>query len=228
LQPCRPAGDSSDPAAAFRQGRAALCLTGAGQIPSFQKEKTLADKFSLCRMPGAGCRFDYTTGEKRTSVEPNRVPYLGSDAYLTVVPLSAAAPDGAFALAEDLCSRETSRQIVIEPTQWGSGPIRLTQFDETKIWEAYDLDPARTTALRDGLGQTLLHTDVLNPAIRLRTPNQHAHRQVLLKAVRAVLEGKDEPKAALDAVAEGWTEMDAKDPAAHLADYRMSLGLLPR
>jgi multiple sugar transport system substrate-binding protein len=228
LQACRPTGASADPAAAFREGRAVLCLTDAGQIPSFQKEKALADKFSVCRLPGAGVGFDYLTGDKMPTKEPNRMPYLGSSSYLTVVPKSAAAPDAAFALAEELCSREMSRQIVIEPAKWGGGPIRLTQLEDSRAWEVYDLDAARTTALRDALRQTLQHTEVLNPALRLRTPDQEAHGKILVRAVRAVLEGKDEPQAALDAVAKQWVELDAKDPAAHLAEYRISLGLLAR
>jgi multiple sugar transport system substrate-binding protein len=228
LQPCRPAGAAADPAAAFREGKAVLCLADAARVRSFQAQKQLADKFAVCRMPAGGVRFDYTGTEKRPAAEPNRMPYLGAGDYLTVVPTSAASPDAAFALAEDLCSRETSRQIVIEPARWGSGPIRLTELDDIKIWESYDLDAARTTALRDALRQTLLHTDVRNPALRLRTPDQDAHRKVLVAAVRAVLEGKEEPQAALDAVAREWTELDAKDAAAHLADYRMSLGLLAR
>jgi multiple sugar transport system substrate-binding protein len=228
LQPCRPPGATADPAAAFREGRAVLCLTDAAQVRSFQTQKALADKFSVCRMPAGGVRFDYAGSGKKPAPEPNRMPYLGTGNYLTVVPLSAVSPDAAFALAQDLCSRETSHQIVIEPARWGSGPIRLTELDDTKIWEVFDLDATRTTAMRDALRQTLLHTDVRNPALRLRIPEQDAHRKVLVAAVRAVLEGKDDPQAALDAVAKQWVELDAKDPASHLADYRMSLGLLAR
>jgi multiple sugar transport system substrate-binding protein len=228
LQRCRPTGAAADPAAAFRDGKAILCLADAAQVRSFQAHKQLADKFAVCRMPAGGMRFDYTGEQKKSASEPNRMPYLGSGDYLTVVPASAAAPEAAFALADGLCSRETSRQIVIEPARWCAGPIRLTELDDSKIWESYDLDAARTAALRDALRQTLLHTEVRNPALRLRIPDQDAHHKTLMAALRAVLEGKEEPQAALDAVAQKWTELDAKDPAAHVADYRMSLGLLAR
>ncbi len=227
LRPCRPVGTSADPAAEFRAGRAVLCLTDAAQVVSFQRGD-LRDKFGVCRMPGGGVRFDFTTGKEKPGGEPNRMSYLGAGDYLSVVPHKASAPEAAFALAADLCGREISRQIAIEPARWGAGPIRLTQLDDTRSWSsAYDLDPERTAALRDALRQTLLHPDLRNPALRLRTPDQEAHRKVLVKALQEVLLGTADPAAALHAVAVVWTELDATNPAAHLADYLLSLGLLP-
>jgi hypothetical protein len=155
------------------------------------------------------------------------MPYLGAGGYLAVVPQKAAAPDAAFALAAELCGQETGRQIVIEPGRWNAGPTRLSQLDDTRLWDGLDLDAARTAALRDALRQTLLHPNVLNPALRLRTPDQAVYQQILAKSLREVLEGKGDPATALQAVARRWAELDAKNPQ-HLAEYRMSVGLLPR
>jgi multiple sugar transport system substrate-binding protein len=226
LQPCRPSGTSADPTSVFNDGKAVLCLTDAAHVVKLQKG-ALNDKFGVCRMPGAGCRFDFVSGEMLPlDKEPNRMPYLGSGDYVTVVPKTAKAPDAAFALAAQLCSRDTSRQIVIEPDRWGGTPIRLREFDDQAVWDAYQLDAARKEGLRDALRQTLLHPDVRNPALRLRTPDQDAHRKILVKALRDVLEGGGQPDKALQAVAEQWAELDAKNPQ-HLAEYPISLGLLP-
>ena len=88
------------------------------------------------------------------------------------------------------------------------------------------LNADRKEGLRDALRQTLLHPDVRNPALRLRTPDHDAHRKILVQALRDVLEGGGQPDTALKAVAEQWAELDAKNPQ-HLAEYPISLGLLP-
>ncbi len=214
FQPCRPKGSSGDSVAAFRDGQAVLCLTDATQIVAFQQSKAVRDKVGVCRMPGAGGR-----------AEPNRVPYLGSGDLVTVVPQTAGNAEAAFALAAELCSRDTSRQIAIEP---GGGPVRISQLDDARAWGVYQLDRDQTKALTDALRETLLHPNVRNPALRLRTPDQEAHRQVLIKALREVLEEQGDPAAALQAVAKRWQDLDAKDPEAHRAAYRLNLGLLPR
>jgi hypothetical protein len=63
----------------------------------------------------------------------------------------------------------------------------------------------------------------------LRTPRQAAHRDALVKEVRAALvEGADAEKA-LQKVAESWKKLDREQGVEkHLADYRRSLGLLAK
>src|SRR5262249_12601258 len=101
---------------------------------------------------------------------------------------------------------------------------------ERARWDSFDLDARRTAALREALRQTLQHRGLRNPTFRLRTPDEAARRAALLGAVRAALKdpGAD-PAAALAAVAKQWAELDrAQGEAAHLAAYRVSLGLLPQ
>jgi multiple sugar transport system substrate-binding protein len=228
LQPCRPPGSTEDPNAAFAAGKAVLCVAEAAELVTFQdkRKSTVRDKVGICRMPGGGVQFDFQNGNKKMVAEPNRVPYLGSHAYLTVVPKSTRQPAAAFALAAEMCSRGTSRLIVMEPGRWDTGPIRLSQLDETKVWETLDFDATRTAAIGEAVRQTILHPDLRNPALRLRMPTQDAHQKILVDALRDVLEGKSDAAAGLKSVALKWSALDAKNPA-HLADYRMSLGLLP-
>src|SRR5260370_5012536 len=101
-------------------------------------------------MPGTAVGFDFTTGEQKAAgSQRNHIPYLGAGGHLAVVPQKAASPEAAFALAAELCGRDTGGQIFIEPAHWGSGPLRISQLDDVRLWGAYCLDDTRSTALRD-------------------------------------------------------------------------------
>jgi ABC-type glycerol-3-phosphate transport system substrate-binding protein len=226
LQPYRPAGTSATPAEAFRDGRAVLCLTDASWLPVFQQKPDLRDKFGICRMPGGGCYFDYRTGTRHPAAS-NRVPYLGSSGWLALVPGTAPHAEAAFALLADLSGPERSAQVSLEP-RWGGGPLRDDQLNRER-WDAFDLDGTRTAALKETLQQTLLHRQMKNPVLCLRIPDQAAHRAALVKEVRAALAGQATPEQALKAAARRWSDLDrARGMEAHRADYRISLGLLPR
>jgi hypothetical protein len=159
-----------------------------------------------------------------------RLPRAGG--WLVVVPKPPqerpAQTDAAFALLADLCGRETSGQIAIDP-RWGGGPTREDHLERAR-WDAFDLDARRTNALREALRQTLQPRGLRNPVFRLRTPDEAGHRAALLEAVRAPLKDpKADPAVALAAAAKKWTELDqARGEAAQLAAYRISLGLLPQ
>ena len=67
-----------------------------------------------------------------------------------------------------------------------------------------------------------------NPVLPLRTPDEAEHQAVLAAALRTALASpKDDPKKALEEVARRWEEIDRAKGAAHLAEYRISVGLLP-
>ena len=118
-----------------------------------------------------------------------------------------------------------SGQAALEP-RGGGGPTRQEQLSRDR-WDAFDLDESRTRVLKDVLGRTLLNHGLKNPVVCLRTPDQSAHRAALDGAVRTALAGKADPAGALAGVAKRWQELDARRPA-HLAEYRLSLGLLAR
>jgi multiple sugar transport system substrate-binding protein len=226
LQACRPKGPAADPAEALRTGAAVLGLADVPVVASFQRSP-LRDKWGVCRVPGGGRFFDYKTGQERPAPEgSNRVPYLGASAWVAVVPTSAADPDAAFGLLADLSGRERSGQVVIDP-RWGGGAVRRDHFDRTR-WDAFGLDPTRTRDLKEALRETVLHPRLKNPAFRLRTPDEAPREKALLAEVRAALEKGGDPARALAAAARRWDELDrAEGPPKHLAEYRISLGLLP-
>jgi multiple sugar transport system substrate-binding protein len=227
LQACRPKEAGAGPAAAFRDGKAGLCLTDAAHVSDFQKAPALRDQFGVCAPPGGAVYFDYALGKEQSAPQPNRVPYLGSAGCLAAVPQAAAEPDAAASLLADLSGRDRSAQILVDPRH-GGGATRRSHFEHTR-WDAFGLDPERTRDLKELLRQAVAHPGLKNPAVRLRTPDEAAHEAALVGGVRAALAGGADPAAALAGVVNRWDELDrAKGVAAHLAAYRISLGLLPQ
>jgi multiple sugar transport system substrate-binding protein len=225
LQTYRPQEPVAEPAEAFAQGKAVLCLADAPWAARFQKSDGIRDKFSTCTIPGGERYFSFETGEERSAREPNRVPYLGAAGFLGVVPRGAAHGKEAFDLLANLAGRETSGRIVINP-RWGGGAIRSEQLDERSRWDDFQLDGSRTAALKEALRQTLLHRGTKNPVLRLRTPDQGPHRAALLEKLRSVLLQGAEPKSALQAAAQRWEKLDQqRGEAKHKTEYALSVGL---
>lgn len=232
LQACRPPKAEAEPENAFLQKKALFCLTDASWLPRFQDHDTarIRDHFGIARMPGSSLIFESGTGKKKALKATNWVPYLGSGGWLAVVPRSAAHAEEAFALLADLCGPERSQRIALEP-RWGGGPTRTGQLSRER-WDAFELSPPQTRQVKEALRQTLLHPDMKNPALCLRTPDQAAHQAALAAELRSALEKNTDPAQALANVARRWEELDreydrAHGKGAHLADYRRSLGLRP-
>jgi ABC-type glycerol-3-phosphate transport system substrate-binding protein len=237
LEPFRARGPKEGPLETFFQGRAVVCLTDAAGIARLQKDRDskVRDRFGICPIPGGDCWFE---GEsKQTATNGNRVPYLGADAWLAVVPQSSEQPDATFALLAEMSNLANSTEVVLD-RRWGGGAIRTEQLEEHGRWDGFDLDQARTTELKEALRQTLLYRGLKNPALALRLPDAvveqngkrtFPYRDAVVRTVRAaVFEGKD-AKEALDTAAATWEELRKKRGAEqHLADVRLSLGLLPR
>src|SRR5581483_11468828 len=93
-------------------------------------------------------------------------------------------------------------------------------------WQSFDLDTKKTERLTEVLRESIVHAQVKDPVICLRTPDERSHREALDAEIRAALaQGKDAASALRDAV-QRWQKLDAgKSPAARLAEYRLSLGL---
>ena len=108
LQACRPAEPADSPEEALRDGRAALCLTDAPWLKTFQKTPALHDKIGVCRMPGGERYFDFDTSEPHPTPEGNRVPYL-------------AAPAGCGGAVKANTRRPLS---ICWPTSAGQRPVR--------------------------------------------------------------------------------------------------------
>jgi multiple sugar transport system substrate-binding protein len=226
LQDYRPAGTAAEPAQAFAQAQAVLCLADASWIDRFQKG-AVAGKFGFCRLPGSGTVFAYATGQPETVAGGNFVPYLGAGGAVAVVPRGAEHPEAAFALLAELAGPKVSRTIVIEP-RWGGGAFRRDHLEKAEGWYSFQLEQGQTLTLLDNLRQTLAHPGIKNPVLRLRIPDERTHQQALLEEVRRVLlEGAD-PAQSLETAAKRWRELDqAKEARRRQADYWLSLSLLP-
>lgn len=228
LQKCRPAHLVEQPEETFREGHAILCLTDAPWIVQFQKTDKLRDKIGVSRVPGGDRYFDFGTDQvHKPAGAANGMPYLGGASWLAVVPRSARTSETAFALLADLAASKTSTQIFLGSTSKG-GPTRTSQLYRHR-WDTFDLDDKQAVHLRDILDETLLHRNLKNPVLCLRTPRQVAHRAALVRGLReALLEGADAEKT-LRGVAEAWKKLDAEQGMKeHKADYRRSLGLLAK
>ena len=228
LQACRPAQPADHPEQAFGDGKAVLCLTDAPWLAAFQKSPALRDKVGVCRAPGGDRYFDFQTGQAhKPGGTANWLPYFGGSGWLAVVPRSSNSPETAFALLADLAGSKTSMQIFLGSRRQG-GPTRSSQLYRHR-WDTFDLDDQQSVHLRDLLEETLLHRNLKNPVLCLRTPRQAAHRAVLVRGLReALLNGADAEKT-LQSVAEVWRKLDREQGLEeHKVDYRLSLGLLAK
>lgn len=228
LQACRPSEAADHPEEAFRDGRAVLCLTDAPWLVTFQKAAAVRDKIGVCRVPGSERYYDFRTGEERRSAAAvNWLPYLGGGGWLGVVSSTSRIPEASFALLADVAASKTSTQIFLGAIGQG-GPTRSSQLYRQR-WDTFDLSEKQTMRLRDLLDDTLLHRNLKNPVLCLRTPRQAAHQAVLVRGLReALLKGADAEKT-LQSVAGEWSKLDReRGLEEHKADYRRSLGLLAK
>jgi multiple sugar transport system substrate-binding protein len=224
LQACRPAGASPDPAKAFLDGNALLAITGASVLTEAQKRPALRDKVGVAAVPGADKYYTPAGAEKSLKEGVNRVPYLGGAGWLGLVTGSSRQPEAAWDLLADLAGPTRAGQAALEP-RFGGGPTRAEQVLRER-WDSFDLDAARSQALKEAVGRTVMQHGLKNPVVCLRIPEEASHRAVMDAALRRVLLEKADPAKALEGVAKEWMELDLKrGKAAQLEEYRVSLGL---
>lgn len=229
LQACRPPEPVDHPEEAFRDGQAVLCLADAPWVKTFQKTAALHEKIGVCRVPGGDRYFDFQTGQPRQppSGSVNWLPYLGGAGWLAVVPRTSRNSEAAFDLLAELASAKTSMQIFLGSGGEG-GPTRTGQLFRHR-WDSFDLDDKRAALLREILEETLLHRNLKNAVLCLRTPRQATHQAVLVRGIREVLLHGADAEKTLKNVAEAWRKLDGKQGLEeHRADYRRSLGLLAK
>jgi multiple sugar transport system substrate-binding protein len=224
LQACRPAGVSDDPDRAFLEGAAVLTVTGAPLLLEAQKSLALRDKVGVVAVPGSEVYFTPGGQEKSLKEGVNRVPYLGGAGWLAVVPAASAQPEAAWDLLAELGGPARAAQAALEP-RFGGGPTRADQVLRDR-WDSFDLDPARSQALKEAIARTVLQHGLKNPVVCLRIPEEAGHRAVMDAALRRALLGKADPEKSLAEAAREWSALDAKrGRAASLQEYRVSLGL---
>jgi hypothetical protein len=221
LQKFRDSGVSAEPAAAFRDGQAVLCLAGPAWLARCSAtDSPVRDRFEVCRLPGSrrvhGQRDDLPGGDI------NYAPYLDGS-WLGVVPVGGPHADAAFELLAELSKPATSREIVSDPL-WGGGPTRRSHFSRAEDWYGFGLGTEATAALRETVRRALDALPI-NPPLRLRVPDQRELQAILVEEVRPALAQGGDPHQTLDAVARRWRERDDKRTAeTRREEYRRSLG----
>jgi multiple sugar transport system substrate-binding protein len=226
LQPCRPAQPAAEPAQAFAEGHAVLCLADASWVGRFEASTHTRDKFGICRVPGSDRTFGFATDDEQPTAAVNYVPYLGAGGWLGVVPRSSPHVDAAFALLAELGGPALSRQLVFEP-RFGGGAFRHDHLSTVTGWYAFGLDAKQTARLVEAVRQSLAHSGIINPVVQLRTPDQREHSLALVAGLRAALDGKAKSeKETLTDVRARWDALDAnRDSQTRKADYLLSLSL---
>jgi multiple sugar transport system substrate-binding protein len=222
LQACRAAGVVSDPAEVFNTGGAVLCIAGPAWLARCSApESPVRDKFNVCQLPGSH-RIPHGKQAEELGAQVNYAPYVDGGS-LGVVPTSSAHADAAFELLAELSNPTTSREIVGDPV-WGGGPTRRSHFSRAEDWYAFGLGTEATGALRETVRRTVDPLPI-NPALRLRLPDQRELQAILVEEIRSVLDRGGDPQPALDAVAKRWRERDARRaPGSRREEYHRSLG----
>ncbi len=228
FQACSPSNPEAAPRESFRKGGDSgpvLCLGDARLLGAYQAaDSPVRDRVGVCRVPGSHVFFSGRTGQKQTMSEGrvNRVPYLGSGAYVLAVPRSARQPTAAFELLAEIGGREMGQQIVLD-SRWGGGPTRLEHLDER--FDSWRLPREEAERTRTILRETI-QPNLRNPLLCLRLPREHIFRAALVARLRPALAvGKASADEVLQEVAREWDALIAPHRADHIRDYRLSLGL---
>jgi multiple sugar transport system substrate-binding protein len=225
LQAFRPSEASAEPAQAFAEDRAVLCLAEPAWIARFLK-KLRPEAIGVCEVPGSARWFSFHEGKEMASArDGNHIPYQGAGGWIAVVPRSAPHADAAFALLAELSGRATSMQLVFDP-QWGGGAYRQEHLESAQNWYSFELNSTQTVALKEAVRQALARPGLQNPVVRLRTPDQGAHQEALVAELRKALLKERSAEEALNAALRRWNELDAtKDLKTRKNEYLLSLGL---
>src|SRR5262249_15016020 len=226
LQAYRAPGVAPEPAEAFRQGQAVLCLAESAWVGRFQdRSSSVRGRLGICRVPGSNQVYDGPNGSARLAPQSNFVPYLRSVGWLGVMPRDSAESEAALALLLDLSSPKSSAETVLEPA-WGGGVFRREHFKNLREGDAFGFGPSQVNALVESLRLTV-EPVLINPVLRLRTPDERDHLRVLAEEVRrALLHPDTDAGQALKSVAQRWRELDqGKSVEQRRAEYRLSLSL---
>jgi ABC-type glycerol-3-phosphate transport system substrate-binding protein len=221
---CRMPGPSDDPVTALDTGTAVLAVLTLAEVGRLPKDgDTVSARFGVAQLPGTQMFFD-AAGKTRPPTDRaravNYVPYFGSGGWLGVVRARCESPEAAFELLADLASPARSLDPLSDPAL-GFGPFRAEHLEQQReaVWQRYDLDPARTQRLVEGLRLYMAAT-VANPVFAYRGPDQEPLMTELAKHVRAAATGGSTPADAMKAADDAWRKRDASQPPDKLAEWR--------
>jgi ABC-type glycerol-3-phosphate transport system substrate-binding protein len=210
---------------AWRDSKAVLGIITLAELAAVQSEDSpIRGKIAFTRLPGAAHIFDPATGQKKpipSGTEANRVPYLGYAGLFGSVLNTSKEQEAAWHLVATLGEPGESQEMIAS-SHWGAGPWRrFSHLDSSNptIWFGYHFNAATTRQLVDTL-RDQIGTDIVNPIVRLRLPDQAEYSKVFVDALRSAIEKKTPPEAALAEVAKQWQQRKLTPQA-----YRQSLGL---
>lgn len=209
---CRPPAPG-DPTEAVISGSAVAAvvpLAALARLPKDPASGSVDAKFGVGTVPGSGGYFD-AAGRMHKAGGANLVPHYTGGGLVGVVRTSAAHPDAAWALLAELGGPAGSAASLDDPAV-GGGPLRTEHAAEnSRLWQQYGFDAARTADLNRALRE-YVSAGTVNPALDLRTPDVDAVNALLARQVARVAAGEVTADAGQKQAVKEWEELDAKTP----------------
>jgi ABC-type glycerol-3-phosphate transport system substrate-binding protein len=210
------AGDAVDALVSGPAVAAVLPLSDLHRLPK-GAGGAVDPKFGVTAVPGTRKYFD-PKGNPLPATS-NFVPHFGGGGLVGVVRPSASNPEACWNLLAELGGPAGSTTTV-DGIKLGGGPLRSAHLsDDSRQWRQYRFDEARTA----DLGRAMQHyasTGVLNPALALRTPDQAAIAELIVKQVRRAAAGEVTAEEAVRQASDDWAELDKKTPEAERRAWR--------
>ena len=217
----------------FTTGRCALSMDW-GDIGTLALGTYVADKTGSVVTPGWTEVLDRATG----SLVPcdattcphavdgvNHAPFASFGGWSGAI--NAAAPDDRKAAAYSFLSYMTQpAQSNVDVTIGASGynPYRLSQFQDSTLWEEAGMSPEFAENYLGAIGDSLQSP---NMVLDMRIPKTKQYEQDALdEALAQFLAGELDTAAAMQQIADRWNEIsDTEGRDAQLAAYVASLGV---
>jgi multiple sugar transport system substrate-binding protein len=201
------------------QGTLALSWMPAGNVAMAPHSAPCA----FAEVPGATRAFDLTQRTWQDRDGPQSVPLVSLNGRVGAVVKSSPHKGPALQLLLALTTGDWGARISrasSEPTA-----SRRSQWDKPEGWLPRDL-PAKAAAQYAAAAQKAAAQPMWMHALRI--PGREAYLSALDDAVRAAVEGKEAPQAALTRAAGRWSEITAGlGKEAQRRAYQRSLGLEP-
>lgn len=207
------------PGQSLARGQSALAIVSLRELEWLPRDATgtIESRFLVGPLPGA--RGYYAAdGRFVPTVTPNYVPYYDGG-WLGVVRRRCSHPEAAFDLLGELGGPVRSLEILSTPGL-DAGPFRSMHLDRDRLflWYIYRFDAARSLQLQDAL-RSYVRTEVKNPVLGLRAPDQAALRKAAATELAALRRG-DAPEETLQRLAAAWERIDAATPASDRLRWR--------
>lgn len=227
--------DVGDTRSLFTAGRCALTLDWGdiGTLAIDPANSQVVDKVGAVMLPGSRQVLDRETGtlvDCTPEICPhavngvNRAPFAAFGGWSGGI--NAAADPKVKEAAYDFFSfmsqpAQSNEDVTIGRT--GFNPYRLSQFENIDLWVKAGMSEQ---AAKDYLGAIQDSLNSPNMVLDLRIPKNQAYEQVVLDtAIARLLAGEIDKEQAMEAIAEGWTELNEDNGVdEQKAVYRSTLG----